>query len=100
MDAEDHRILFARLPADWLDQKALDFPAIGAFVGHALHACQVETCPQLLVHVSEPPLALSVQVGSIEVVQMTEIASGVNHHARLFVDVKAARGAFTGSYRG
>src|SRR6202041_355534 len=100
MNAEDHRILLIRLPANRLHQKALDVPAIGALIGDALHAGQIKVRPKLLVHASETALVLAVQVRSIEVIQMAEIAGGIDHHVGLFIDVEAARRSFSGSYRG
>ncbi len=90
MDAQDHRIFLARLPADRLHQKAIDRPAVGALVGNPLDFRDIQLGPQLGIDVRQLPLAAAVERGSIDIVQVLEIVGDVSHDAGLFVDVESA----------
>jgi hypothetical protein len=62
VDVEDKRILLTLLPADGLDEKAVDLPPFGALVGHALHPGQLELRPEPRVEVRQLLLVRAVEV--------------------------------------
>ena len=93
MNAENHGILLAFLPAERLHEKAVNLPAVGGFVSHALDIGQGQPAPQRFIQAGELLLVLPRKVSDVKIVQMLEVIGGVNHLLRLVVDVDAAHGA-------
>src|SRR5947209_4239613 len=95
MHAQDQRILFALVPADGFDEKAVNVPTVRALVSEAFNVLQLQLPPESLVEMRQLSLVPPIQISNVKIIQMFEIIDSVNHAPRLVVDVCAAHGPRT-----
>src|SRR5258708_24864645 len=100
MHAQNQRILLSFLPADWLDEKAIDIPIVSTLVSEALHVREFKLRPQRFVKMTKSYFVASVEIGKIQVIEMFEIIGQVNHLLIGPIKINAAHRARARSNRG
>src|SRR5947209_3740480 len=68
MHAQDQRILFALVPADGFDEKAVNVPTVRALVSEAFNILQLQLSPEFFVEMRQLSLVPSIQISDVEIV--------------------------------
>src|SRR6266404_506515 len=98
VNAEDHRVLLSFLPADGLDEEAVDIPSVSALVTDALDLLKLELTPKRVILSRQLSFVLTRDVRDVKIVKMFEVVCGIDHPSDFVGDFHASNRAWPGGY--